>query len=80
MLCLLLVLLLTALEPLHDYASAASALHCSPRLVRALVERRELESVRVGRLVRIEEEAIRRYIDRRRCPAQQDSSRRLSSS
>jgi excisionase family DNA binding protein len=70
---LLLVLLLAAIEPLHDYASAASTLCCSPRLVRALVERRELESVRVGRLVRIEEEAIRRYIDQRRRPAQQDS-------
>jgi excisionase family DNA binding protein len=80
MLGLLLVLLITAIEPLHDYVSAASALHCSPRLVRALVERRELESVRVGRLVRIEEEALRRYIDRRRRPAELDSKRRLSSS
>jgi excisionase family DNA binding protein len=80
MLPFLLILLLTAIEPLHDYASAASALHCSPRLVRALVERRELESVRVGRLVRIEEEAIRRYIDRHRRPAQQDSNQRVSPS
>jgi excisionase family DNA binding protein len=63
----------TPLVPLHGYESAALLLGCSPRLVRALVERRELESVRVGRLVRIDEEAIRRYIDRRRRPAQQDS-------
>jgi excisionase family DNA binding protein len=51
---------------LLDYDEAAEPLHCSPRLVRKLVETRQLDSVKVGRLVRIEPAAIQRYIERHR--------------
>jgi excisionase family DNA binding protein len=55
--------------PLLDYEGAAPLLNCSPRLVRKLVESRQLDSVKVGRLVRIEPDAIQRYIDANRRPA-----------
>jgi excisionase family DNA binding protein len=53
---------------LLDYNAAAPMLRCSPRMVRKLVETRQLESVKVGRLVRIEPAAIWRYIERHRRP------------
>lgn len=56
-------------EPLLDWAGAAEQLRCSPRLVRKLVETRQLDSVKVGGLVRIEPDALRRYIEARRRPA-----------
>jgi excisionase family DNA binding protein len=52
--------------PLLDYESAAPFLGCTPRMVRKLVEDRRLESVKVGRLVRIEPAAITRYIEEHR--------------
>ncbi len=51
-------------DRLLDYDAAAEILCCSPRLVRKLVEQRQLESVKVGRLVRIEPEAIDHYVAR----------------
>jgi excisionase family DNA binding protein len=59
----------TVTEPLLDWQSAAALLGCTPRMVRKLVEFRELESVKVGRLVRIEPAAVARYIARHRRPA-----------
>jgi excisionase family DNA binding protein len=53
-------------EALHDYESAAPVLRCSARMVRKLVETRQLASVKVGTLVRIEPEAISDYIERNR--------------
>ena len=53
-------------QPLHDYESAAPILNCSPRMVRKLVETRQLESVKVGALVRIEDSAIEAFIERNR--------------
>lgn len=55
----------TLVGPL-DYEAAAPLLGCSPRMVRKLVETRELASVKVGRLVRIEPQAIAEYLDRHR--------------
>jgi len=52
--------------PLLDYEGAAPALGCSPRMVRKLVETRQLDSVKVGRLVRIELGAIERFIEANR--------------
>jgi excisionase family DNA binding protein len=46
--------------PLLDYEGAAPCLGCSPRMVRKLVETRQLDSVKVGKLVRIEPDAIER--------------------
>lgn len=54
------------LQALLDYETAALLLKCSPRLVRKLVESRRLASVKVGRLVRIEPEAIERYVEANR--------------
>jgi len=56
-------------DRLLDYEQASIELCCSTRLVRKLVETRQLESVKVGRLVRLEPEAIARYIERNRRPA-----------
>jgi excisionase family DNA binding protein len=54
---------------LLTYEEAAEVLSCSTRMVRKLVETRQLESVKVGRLPRIEQAAIPRYIERNRRPA-----------
>ena len=53
-------------RPLHDYDTAATVLHCSPRLVRKLVQERRLASVKVGALVRIEDSAINEFVERQR--------------
>ena len=53
-------------QGLLDYEGAAEVLGCSPRMVRKLVETRQLECVKVGRLVRLEPGAIARYIERHR--------------
>ncbi len=58
-----------AVPALLDWDAAAEALNCTPRMVRKLVETRQLESVKVGRLVRFELAAITRYIESRRRPA-----------
>ncbi len=51
---------------LMDYDGAAEMLGCSSRMVRKLVETRQLDHVKVGRLVRIEPAALARYIDQHR--------------
>jgi excisionase family DNA binding protein len=51
------------LRRLLDYSEAAEQLGCTPRLVRKLVESRQVASVKVGRLVRLEPSAIQSYID-----------------
>lgn len=52
--------------PLLTYVQAAEYLGVTPRLVRKLVECREIDSVKVGRLVRVERSALDRYVDRHR--------------
>jgi len=54
------------MNPLLDYEQAAEILGCTPRLVRKMVETRALDSVKVQRLVRIEPDAIARYIESHR--------------
>jgi excisionase family DNA binding protein len=54
---------------LLDYADAAPILKCSERMVRKLVESRQIESVKVGKLVRLEPAALAAYIARNRRPA-----------
>ena len=56
----------TDIEPLLDYDGVAAQLHCTPRLARKLVETRQLDSIKVGRLVRVERAAIARYIEAHR--------------
>jgi excisionase family DNA binding protein len=53
-------------QNLLDYEASAEKLDCTPRLVRKLVETRQLASVKVGRLVRIEPSAIQEFIDHHR--------------
>jgi excisionase family DNA binding protein len=57
-------------EPLLDYDTAAPVLRCSARMVRKLVETRQLDSVKIGRLVRIEPAALQRYVESHRRAAQ----------
>jgi excisionase family DNA binding protein len=59
----------TQRETLMTYADAALVLGCTPRTVRKLVETRQLDSIKVASLVRIESAAIDRYIDAHRRPA-----------
>lgn len=54
---------------LLDYQDAAEVLHTTPRHIRKLVETREITSVKVGGLVRVELSALDDYIARRRRPA-----------
>jgi excisionase family DNA binding protein len=54
---------------LLDYDGAAERICTTPRHVRKLVEERQIDSVKVGALVRLEPAAIDEYIARRRRPA-----------
>jgi len=56
-------------EPLLDWDGAAALLNTTPRHVQKLVETRQLDHVKVGKLVRIEPQAIVDYIERQRRPA-----------
>jgi excisionase family DNA binding protein len=56
----------TTATPLLTYEQVAEVLNCTPRLVRKLVETRQLESVKVARLVRIEPAACERFIESHR--------------
>jgi excisionase family DNA binding protein len=58
----------SARSALLDYEGAGRLLGCSARMVRKLVENRQLASVKVGSLVRIEPAAVEDYIERRRRP------------
>lgn len=53
-------------DPLLDWVGAAEILGCTPRMVRELVETRQIDCVKVGSLVRIEPAAITRYIEANR--------------
>lgn len=56
-------------DPLLDWDGAAELLGCTARMVRKLVQTRQLDHVKVGTLVRIEPTAIARYIEKNRRPA-----------
>lgn len=53
-------------ERMLTVQEVAQRLHISTRTVLALIQRGELEAVRVGRSVRIEPAALRAYIERNR--------------
>jgi excisionase family DNA binding protein len=53
----------TDTNALLDYTAAAERMQVTERMVRKLVETRQLASVKVGRLVRLEPSAIQSYID-----------------
>jgi len=50
------------MEPLHDIKSAARILALSTWGVRYLISRGRLHPVRIGRLVRLEEAELRRFV------------------
>jgi excisionase family DNA binding protein len=50
------------MEPLHDIKSAARQLSLSTWGVRYLISRGRLRPVRIGRLVRLEDEELRRFV------------------
>lgn len=51
---------------LHDVKAAAEILGISPWTVRARIRSGQIQPVRIGRLVRIEEEELGRFIERRK--------------
>jgi len=56
-------------DGLLDYEGTAALMKCSPRMVRKLVESRQLASVKVGSLVRVDPDDVAAYIERHRRPA-----------
>jgi excisionase family DNA binding protein len=56
-------------DGLLDCEEAAAILHCTPRFIRKLVDTRQIDSIKVGRLVRIERAAVDQYVERNRRPA-----------
>ena len=50
------------MERLHDVKSAAQILAISPWTVRLYIRNGRLQPIRLGRLVRIEEEELRRFV------------------
>ena len=71
-----------AAEPrrLLDFEQAGRQLGVSGRLVRKLVDQRELASVKIGALVRIEPSALDEYVARRRRPARNCEKRAAAGS
>lgn len=55
--------------PLYNYDEAAEYLNTTPRHVRKLCETRQLASVKVGNLVRLDQADMDDYIERQRRPA-----------
>ena len=47
---------------LHDVRSAANALAISPFTIRAYIRQGKLRPVRIGRLVRLEEQELERFV------------------
>lgn len=50
------------MERLHDVRSAAQILAVSPWTVRAYIRQGKLRPIRLGRLVRLDEAEIRRFV------------------
>jgi excisionase family DNA binding protein len=60
------------LDQLHSVPDTAPRLAVSVKGLWGLVARGEIETVKVGRLRRISERAIRDFIERNTCPARRD--------
>lgn len=59
---------------LLNFEEAAEMLGCTPRMVRKLVETRQLASVKVGRLVRVHPDDIDTYVRGHRRPVMDTSA------
>lgn len=60
------------LDQLHSVPDAAPLLGMTPKGLWGLVSRGEIETVKVGRLRRISERAIKDFIQRNTVPARRD--------
>lgn len=56
------------MNPLHNVDSAAAVLAVSPSTVRAYIRQGKLSPVRIGRLVRLEEAELKRFVAQNRGP------------
>jgi excisionase family DNA binding protein len=54
------------MNPLYDVKTAAQALAVSPWTIRAYIRDGKLHPVRLGRLVRLDEEELQRFVDQAR--------------
>jgi excisionase family DNA binding protein len=59
------------MKPLYDVKSAAQALAVSPWTIRAYIRDGRLKPVRLGRLVRLEEQELERFVAQAQAPAVQ---------
>jgi excisionase family DNA binding protein len=50
------------MEPLHDVSSAAKLLAVSPWTIRLYIRQGKLRPVRIGRLVRLDQEELARFV------------------
>lgn len=50
------------MKALHDVRDAAELLAVSPWTIRAYIRQGKLQPIRIGRLVRLEEEEIHRFV------------------
>lgn len=50
------------MEALHDVRDAAQLLAVSPWTIRAYIRNGKLRPIRIGRLVRIEDQELRRFV------------------
>lgn len=55
------------MNALHDVKSAAQLLAVSPWTVRAYIRQGKLQPIRIGRLVRLEEQEIHRFVAAAKC-------------
>ena len=60
------------LSPLHSVPEAAPLMGMTPKGLWGMVARREIETVKVGRLRRISERAIQEFLERNTVPALRD--------
>lgn len=49
-------------EPVHDVPSVAAALNCHPDLIYRLIKQGQIQSVRVGRHIRITQSALDAFL------------------
>lgn len=54
------------MNPLYDVKTAAQALAVSPWTIRAYIRDGKLHPIRLGRLVRLDEEELQRFVARAR--------------
>jgi excisionase family DNA binding protein len=59
------------MKALYDVKSAGQVLHVSPWTIRGYIRDGKLRAVRLGRLVRLEEQELERFVAQSQAPAVQ---------